>query len=703
VEALGRDEVAGAELFLANNGTGARLLLAQLAALPGDWLIDGSPRLRERPVGGLATTLRALGADIAPAGGGRSGVDALPLRVRGRALRGGTVALDPSASSQFVSALLLLAPRLPGGLEVELAAPPPSRPYIGLTLEVLRAFGASVETRGDDRWFRVAGPLVPGSYTVEGDWSAAAFPCAAVAVAGGEATVAGVRLASAQGDTLIARLLADAGCSVRETADGIAIAGPALRPVRADLRDSPDLFGARGRGLADRRTPDRPGWPRDQGERPAGGDGRVPAGARSAGARRGRQLRGRGRPAGRPRACRRARSGRRPPRRDGVGGRRDGRAGRARRDAGVRRQVVARLLAGLAGVPRGGAVRVPIATAAALARLLAWDASFLPVPVAWRRHGELVELDIDSGGAGLAAIARAPKGVRESVAIQLVAAAAFLFERGWYPARRLLRGARCEQGAGGATVRLGELPQWRLDDPALARRLRTRPQVAERLVAETLRPLLERLLPERSGAFARALAGPPRWQPGAALLDAVGGSGRARSARRFPASAAGALWARRLHVPRIGAWWLDEQDAAARIAAVAGFAASLEGRRLDASTGDLEEPEVARRLARAAASGADGLVLSTLPTPLARPLRSPAAKSRSGCSTPGRRAARARRPRGRERCGQACSRARCCRRGRQALHLDELSRPHAGARTARVDRCPPRVGLAARRTRRVDR
>jgi 3-phosphoshikimate 1-carboxyvinyltransferase len=154
------------------------------------------------------------------------------------------VELDASASSQFVSALLLLAPRLPGGLEVRLAAVPPSRPYVGLTLEVLRAFGATVETLGDDQWFRVAGPLQPGTYTVEADWSAAAFPCAAVAVAGGEAIVAGVRLASAQGDAAIARLLADAGCGVRETPDGIAISGPARRPLHADLRDTPDLFPA---------------------------------------------------------------------------------------------------------------------------------------------------------------------------------------------------------------------------------------------------------------------------------------------------------------------------------------------------------------------------------------------------------------------------------------------------------------------------
>jgi len=245
VEVLGRDEVAAAELQLGNNGTGARFLLAQLAALPGEWVLDGSPRLRERPFSGLVAALRALGAEIAPAGRGRDGTDdALPLRVHGQALRGGTVTLNASASSQFVSALLLLAPRLPGGLEVELAAAPPSRPYVGLTLGVLRAFGAEISSRDDDRWFRVAGPLRAATFTVEGDWSAAAFPCAAVAVAGGEAAVAGVRLDSAQGDAVIARLLAGAGCALRGTSDGITISGRALRPLHADLRDTPDLFPA---------------------------------------------------------------------------------------------------------------------------------------------------------------------------------------------------------------------------------------------------------------------------------------------------------------------------------------------------------------------------------------------------------------------------------------------------------------------------
>jgi 3-phosphoshikimate 1-carboxyvinyltransferase len=245
IAAHGRDAVVAAEFDLGNNGTGARLVLAQLAALPGEWRLDGAPRLRERPVSGLVAALRALGADIAPVAPGQEGTgDALPLLVRGRPLRGGTVVLDASATSQFVSALLLLAPRLPDGLAVELAAAPPSRPYVGLTLEVLRAFGAAVAARDDDRWFRVAGPLRPAAFTVEGDWSAAAFPGAAVAVAGGEVTIAGVRLDSAQGDAVIARLLADAGCGVREVPDGLVISGRARQPLHADLGDTPDLFPA---------------------------------------------------------------------------------------------------------------------------------------------------------------------------------------------------------------------------------------------------------------------------------------------------------------------------------------------------------------------------------------------------------------------------------------------------------------------------
>lgn len=242
VVSAGFEGVAGAEILMGNNGTGARFILAQLAATPGEWRLDGVPRLRERPVAALASALRSLGAVIEPLAGNTL---RLPLHIDGRALAGGDVSVDAAASSQFVSALLLLAPRLPHGLAIRLAGAPPSRPYLALTIEVLRAFGADA---GWDEAALVAhaaaGPLRPATFTVEGDWSAAAFPLAAVAVAGGAVELDGVSPSSRQGDAIALALLAEAGCAVTVTPAGVRVSGPVVRPVRADLADTPDLFPA---------------------------------------------------------------------------------------------------------------------------------------------------------------------------------------------------------------------------------------------------------------------------------------------------------------------------------------------------------------------------------------------------------------------------------------------------------------------------
>ncbi|MEW6337094.1 MAG: 3-phosphoshikimate 1-carboxyvinyltransferase [Acidobacteriota bacterium] len=248
VRATGRDGIAGASLFLGNNGTGARFMLAQAAGLPGEWVVDGVPRLRERPMGGLRRALEDLGARIEPATSiGRapgSSARQLPLRVFGATLPGGEVRLDPSASSQFVSALLLLGARLENGIVVGLESEPPSRPYLDLTAEVLRAFGARFAAGEGGRILGVRGPLRPAEFEVEGDWSAAAFPMAAAAVAGGTVEVAGVRAESRQGDARVTAVLAAAGCDVTATGDGVRVAGPASRPIEAGLRDAPDLFPA---------------------------------------------------------------------------------------------------------------------------------------------------------------------------------------------------------------------------------------------------------------------------------------------------------------------------------------------------------------------------------------------------------------------------------------------------------------------------
>lgn len=237
LEVTSRHDVASGELFFGNNGTALRLLLPQAALTPGRWRFDGSPRLRKRPLWPLLRALQGMGAELIPM---TSNGQALPLEVRGRPLQGDNVILDASLSSQFVSALMFAGVRLAGGLKLSLTSPPPSRPYVRLTQEVLRAFGAEVEV--GELSVKVEGPLVPASYEVEGDWSAAAFPLAAVAVAGGEVEVVRVSPTSNQGDAVCLQLLQEVGCRGERTARGVRVLGPGRRPLVANLQDTPDLF-----------------------------------------------------------------------------------------------------------------------------------------------------------------------------------------------------------------------------------------------------------------------------------------------------------------------------------------------------------------------------------------------------------------------------------------------------------------------------
>jgi 3-phosphoshikimate 1-carboxyvinyltransferase len=145
----------------------------------------------------------------------------------------------------------MLAPLLPAGLEVRLPAAPPSRPYIDLTLGVLRAFGVEAKAEAAGlAWSVAPGRYRPIRFTVEGDWSAAVFPIVAAAVAGGEVEVLGVAPGSPQGDARILDILVEAGCRVTATAGGVRLQGPAARPLEADLRDTPDLFPALAVALA---------------------------------------------------------------------------------------------------------------------------------------------------------------------------------------------------------------------------------------------------------------------------------------------------------------------------------------------------------------------------------------------------------------------------------------------------------------------
>lgn len=222
-------------------GTLLRLLVASCAVTPGEWILDGSPRLRERPIGPLVAALRQLGAEIEELG--RPGC--APLRVRGGRLAGGRVEIDAGESSQYVSALLMAALHAEGPIEV-LVPVLVSSPYVDTTLEVMAGFGAPVEVRrdGEAREFRVEPrrpELVNGRYRVAGDDSAAAYPAAAAAICGGSVRLRGLSPVATQGDRAFMGLLERMGARVRATEEEIQVeADGTLTAIDFDLSAMPD-------------------------------------------------------------------------------------------------------------------------------------------------------------------------------------------------------------------------------------------------------------------------------------------------------------------------------------------------------------------------------------------------------------------------------------------------------------------------------
>jgi 3-phosphoshikimate 1-carboxyvinyltransferase len=243
---------SGAELSVdvGNAGTVMRFLPAVAALTSARVSFDGDPRARERPVGALLTALRTLGADIDDGGRG-----ALPFTVRGGgSVRGGTVTLDASGSSQLVSGLLLAAPRFSGGVEVRHSGPPvPSLPHIEMTVRMLRAAGADADADADadesdisrnrsNVWRVRPGRLNLGDFTVEPDLSNAGPFLAAALATGGSVTVRDWPDDSLQASGPIIDVLTRMGARCASGPDGLTVTGTGtIQGIEADLRDIPEL------------------------------------------------------------------------------------------------------------------------------------------------------------------------------------------------------------------------------------------------------------------------------------------------------------------------------------------------------------------------------------------------------------------------------------------------------------------------------
>jgi len=203
---------------------------------------DGDPHMRTRPVGAVLDALRTLGVRVED--GGRA---ALPFEVRGSgSVRGGRVVIDASASSQFVSALLLAGARYDDGVDVRHDGKPvPSLPHIDMTVAMLREHGVDVDDSEANRWAVAPGVIKPVDHVIEPDLSNAAPFLGLAAVTGGRLRVRDWPRATTQAGDALRDVLTQLGCTVTLDDDGLTVSGPpALEGIDIDLHDHGELTPA---------------------------------------------------------------------------------------------------------------------------------------------------------------------------------------------------------------------------------------------------------------------------------------------------------------------------------------------------------------------------------------------------------------------------------------------------------------------------
>jgi len=231
-------------LFCGNAGTVMRFCTALVATGFGLFELDGAERMRQRPIAKLVEVLQVLGAGVEYMGK----EEYPPLRVRAGHLRGGHISFASLESSQFVSALMLVAPSARGDVLIEASGNMPSTPYLKMTTAVMDKFGVSVveQYRPDNIRLIVPAPqhYAATCFTIEPDASGSTYFLAAPAIAGGKVTVKGVGTCSIQGDARFVTVLERMGCRIERAADALTVVGPAankpLSGIDIDLNDMPD-------------------------------------------------------------------------------------------------------------------------------------------------------------------------------------------------------------------------------------------------------------------------------------------------------------------------------------------------------------------------------------------------------------------------------------------------------------------------------
>ncbi|HCM0709144.1 TPA: 3-phosphoshikimate 1-carboxyvinyltransferase [Vibrio parahaemolyticus] len=240
VEGLGRPLSVSepVELFLGNAGTAMRPLAAALCVGQGEYVLTGEPRMKERPIGHLVTALQEAGADIEYL----ENINYPPLKIVGTGLKAGTVSIDGSISSQFLTAFLMSAPLAEGEVRIKIEGDLVSKPYIDITLHIMKQFGVEVINNDYQEFVIPAGQhyVAPGDFLVEGDASSASYFLAAAAIKGGEVKVTGIGKNSIQGDIQFADALEKMGAEIEWGDDYVISRVGKLKGIDMDYNHIPD-------------------------------------------------------------------------------------------------------------------------------------------------------------------------------------------------------------------------------------------------------------------------------------------------------------------------------------------------------------------------------------------------------------------------------------------------------------------------------
>jgi 3-phosphoshikimate 1-carboxyvinyltransferase len=225
-----------AKLFIGNAGTAARFLSAFLTLGNGEYILDGEPRMRERPIRDLIDALNQLGVEM------ESTNNCPPVEIFAKGLHGGKTKIAGNISSQFLSALLMVAPYAQSPVEIELTTELNSKPYVDMTISIMKDFGVEIERDGYKSFTIHPSFFFPlSTFSIESDASASSYFFAAPAICGGTVKVENISRKSIQGDIAFLDVLQQMGCVVEEVDNSIQVTGTNdLKGIDLDMRDIPD-------------------------------------------------------------------------------------------------------------------------------------------------------------------------------------------------------------------------------------------------------------------------------------------------------------------------------------------------------------------------------------------------------------------------------------------------------------------------------